>query len=324
LLWICRLAVALVALLWRISPAPAAAATPSRRARVDARRERGAALLEDADRLAAEGRFDEATHLLLSAASGRSPPRGPTCSSRRPPRARSPRCRRCPTRRARVRVIAGRVERSLFALRSLSADDWHAARAAYADFALAAPPAPGRHEPRRSPFSPRTMLALLVVGAGAMLLFLYAVGAGWDGPGDRNGGSHAAANGLNGFAGLVRLLKAEGHDVALSRTEARLKDEALVVLTPQLRSDGERIGQIIEERRYRGPTLVILPKWFAMDASLLRQANVPQGWVVLGGATAPEWLGEIEAIKGAKAQIGERRSWKGMELSGSLPAPHSG
>jgi len=174
-----------------------------------------------------------------------------------------------------------------------------------------------------SPFSPRTMLALLVVGAGAMLLFLYAVGAGWDGPGDRNGGSHAAANGLNGFAGLVRLLKAEGHDVALSRTEARLKDEALVVLTPQLRSDGERIGQIIEERRYRGPTLVILPKWFAMDASLLRQANVPQGWVVLAGATAPEWLGEIEAIKGAKAQIGERRSWKGMELSGSLPAPHS-
>ena len=36
-------------------------------------------------------------------------------------------------------AIAVRVERSLFALRSLSAEDWHAARAAYADFALAAP-----------------------------------------------------------------------------------------------------------------------------------------------------------------------------------------
>jgi len=38
-------------------------------------------------------------------------------------------------------VIAERVERSLFALRRLGADDWQAARAAYADFALAAPAA---------------------------------------------------------------------------------------------------------------------------------------------------------------------------------------
>ena len=36
-------------------------------------------------------------------------------------------------------TIAERVERSLFALRSLSADDWQAARAAYAEFALAGP-----------------------------------------------------------------------------------------------------------------------------------------------------------------------------------------
>ena len=37
--------------------------------------------------------------------------------------------------------IAELVERSLFALRRLSADDWQAARAAYAEFALAAPQA---------------------------------------------------------------------------------------------------------------------------------------------------------------------------------------
>jgi hypothetical protein len=165
------------------------------------------------------------------------------------------------------------------------------------------------------------MLAVLVIGAGALLLFLYAVGAGWDGRGDRDGGSHAAANGLNGFAGLVRLLEAEGHDVSLSRTEARLQDEALVVLTPQLYSDGKRIAEIIEERRYRGPTLVILPKWFAIDASRLQSVDVPQGWVVLSGAAAPRWLGEIDAIEGAKAEIGERKRWEGMGLAGALPAP---
>ena len=93
-----------------------------------------------------------------------------------------------------------------------------------------------------SPFSPRTILAMLVVGGGAFLLLLYAIGAGWDVGSDRNGGAHAAANGLNGFAGLARLLKAQGHEVQLSRSEARLEDPGLLVLTPQLDADGERIA----------------------------------------------------------------------------------
>ncbi len=39
--------------------------------------------------------------------------------------------------RSAFAVIAGRVERSLFALVSLGQEDWQAARQAYADFALA-------------------------------------------------------------------------------------------------------------------------------------------------------------------------------------------
>ena len=38
--------------------------------------------------------------------------------------------------RSAFAAIASRVERSLFALRALDAEDWQAARAAYADFAL--------------------------------------------------------------------------------------------------------------------------------------------------------------------------------------------
>ncbi len=49
------------------------------------------ALLEDADRLAAEGRFDEATHLLLKRSVGQIAAARPGCSIRRAPRARSPR-----------------------------------------------------------------------------------------------------------------------------------------------------------------------------------------------------------------------------------------
>ncbi len=100
-------------------------------------RAHAAALLEDADRLAAEGRFGEAAHLLLQrsvyhiavarpawlhpASTAREIAALPLLSERA---------------RAAFAVIAARVERSLFALRELDAGDWQAARGAYADFAL--------------------------------------------------------------------------------------------------------------------------------------------------------------------------------------------
>ena len=97
-------------------------------------------LLEDADRLAAEGRYDEATHLLLrrsvgQIAAARPEWLEPSTTAREiaalPPLSLAA--------RTAFGAIAERVERSLFALRTLTADDWHAARAAYAEFALAAP-----------------------------------------------------------------------------------------------------------------------------------------------------------------------------------------
>ncbi len=96
------------------------------------------ALLEDADRLAAEGRFDEATHLLLQRsvdqiATARPDLVDPSSTARElaaepalPDGARKA-----------FGVIAQRVERSLFALQHLGQDDWQAARDAYAEFALA-------------------------------------------------------------------------------------------------------------------------------------------------------------------------------------------
>lgn len=95
------------------------------------------ALLEDADRLAGEGRYDEATHLLLirsvqqivavrpgwvqKASTAREIALLPGLSE---------------TARGTFCLIATRVERSLFALRTLGAEDWQAAREAYARFAL--------------------------------------------------------------------------------------------------------------------------------------------------------------------------------------------
>lgn len=96
------------------------------------------ALLEDADRLAAEGRFDDATHLLLQRSVAQ-------IAAARPgwvePSSTARELAALPalpdTARSAFAVIAARVEASLFALSALDRADWEAARAAYAEFALA-------------------------------------------------------------------------------------------------------------------------------------------------------------------------------------------
>lgn len=135
-------ALLLLALVWRIA-APLRARWRARAARPEAaqdwRPDHGAALalLADADLLAAQGHYGEAVHVLLARsiaqiAKARPEALHPASTAREiaadgwlPPAARH----------AFVR-IAARVEASRFALRTLGAGDWDAARAAYAEFAL--------------------------------------------------------------------------------------------------------------------------------------------------------------------------------------------
>lgn len=96
-----------------------------------------AALLEDADELAAQGRFDEATRLLLHRSVGQIAAARPDwvdLSSTARELAALPAL--SDRARSAFAAISERVERSLFALHSLDRKDWETARAAYADFAL--------------------------------------------------------------------------------------------------------------------------------------------------------------------------------------------
>ena len=94
-------------------------------------------LLDDADALAAAGKFAEATHLLLKRSVEQ-------IAAARPdwvlPASTTREISAIPalpeSARNAFALIAQRVERSLFALRRLDQSDWQAARAAYANFAL--------------------------------------------------------------------------------------------------------------------------------------------------------------------------------------------
>ena len=95
------------------------------------------ALLEEADRLASEGRYDEATHLLLKRSVGQiAAARPDLVEPSSTARELSAEPRLPEGARNAFSVIATRVERSLFALARLNVEDWQAARDAYADFAL--------------------------------------------------------------------------------------------------------------------------------------------------------------------------------------------
>lgn len=176
---------------------------------------------------------------------------------------------------------------------------------------------------RAAPFSARAALAVILAGAGALLLFLYASGAGWNGDDHASGSGHAEGKGLNGYSALVELLKKRGETVSTSRTGGALDDEALLIITPQHFTDTDALGALLTARRLQGPTIVILPKWFAFDLSQMQ--GVPRdkakpGWVMLGDAIKADWIGEVEGFAKTDVSLGDDGRWQGLERSGKLPS----
>lgn len=194
--------------------------------------------------------------------------------------------------------------------------------------AAAAPPAA---------FSRGGLLGLVVGGVVLFLAMLWLIGAGEDFGGERGTGqAHAASNGLNGYAGLYRLVEAQGYDVERSRSPEGLKTGGLLVLTPSTFADPEEIDEILQNRTFTGPTLVILPKWRSNVPSPQLPAKAREkfkrGWVVRGPAFASRWPGELprayrfdHGIVPEPAEMMKMPSppapgrWSGLGLSGALP-----
>jgi hypothetical protein len=132
-------ALLVIYLLWHLL-GPVLARLRDRKAQPDTwvpTREEALALLSDADRLATQGRYGEAAHLLLLRSVGQIRARRPgTLVPANTAReiAGLPQLPQAP--RTAFATIATYVERSLFALRDLDQGDWSMARAAYAEFAL--------------------------------------------------------------------------------------------------------------------------------------------------------------------------------------------
>lgn len=178
-----------------------------------------------------------------------------------------------------------------------------------------------------SGFSPRAVLGLVVFGAAAFLALLWMIGSGMAGREPEPSGAHAAGKGLHGFAALAAYMERRGFEVEQARSRGALRQAGVLVLTPLLASDPERIEAAVALHRQAGPTVVIMPKWraFALPPQLAaqtREAKGKHGWVRLLGASAPSWPGfhdEIGLKLGPMLAGSSPGRWRGGGLSGTLP-----
>ena len=174
-----------------------------------------------------------------------------------------------------------------------------------------------------SPFHPRVVLAMLLIGALAFLAALYFIGVGETSGEDNDGGGHGAGAGLVGYAALARLLEADGHNVQLIRNPGQLHENGLLILTPPAFADAKDIDQIVQRRRYAGPTLIVLPKWNAMRVPPQLKVKARKGWVVVFGTDSPGWAKEILSAA-MEPQIVDRSTgspptWHGLGGTGKFP-----
>lgn len=175
-----------------------------------------------------------------------------------------------------------------------------------------------------NPFSTRTALTLVLFGALVFVALLWMIGAGMTSGSANDGGNHAAGKGLTGFAAFSTFLEKRGFQVRLSRSEAVFSQPGLLVLTPPHLAEADKINQVLSRRRYVGPTLLVLPKWFAAAVPpAMQNARIRKGWVILGSARPPFWGDDVELLgkldlKAVKPSSGKPK-WTGFGAAGHLP-----
>ncbi|HLK23710.1 MAG TPA: hypothetical protein VKT30_03535 [Caulobacteraceae bacterium] len=114
-------------------------------------------------------------------------------------------------------------------------------------------------------FRPLTVLLLVLAGVFSASAFMVLSAYAPDLRGGDDGGPHALSTSAVGFAGLVRLLQADGVPVEINRDGPDKRDPrwSLLVLTPSpLVSSAADVMALAKARN--ASTLIVLPKWQTM------------------------------------------------------------
>jgi len=177
---------------------------------------------------------------------------------------------------------------------------------------------------RASPFSPRTVLGLVLVGALAFVALLWSIGAGMADSEPRAFGGHAGGKGLNGYSALYQYLDARGFAVNKVQSRGALKQPGLLVLTPTHEAKIKDIAEAVEQHRFIGPTVLIMPKWRAFQIPRQLSPKAKDGFVALIEPDIPDWKGfhdEITVNLDAQGETDAAKRWFGFDSNAPLPDP---
>lgn len=134
-----------------------------------------------------------------------------------------------------------------------------------------------------NPFSGPFMAGLIGVGLLAFIAVFALIGWSPDLANKNRAGEHPYSTSALGYAGLVKLLEADGKDVSVSRLASTLDyaDGLLIITIPRY---GYRRGPDFDHLSVSEPALYVLPKWsgyadrqkrqWQKDTSLLRRGSV--------------------------------------------------
>jgi hypothetical protein len=158
-------------------------------------------------------------------------------------------------------------------------------------------------------FRPLTVLLLVLAGVFSFSAYFVLSAYAPDLRGGDDGGANALSRSAVGYAGLVRLLRADGVQVEISRDGPAKRDPSwgLLVLTPDENTSN---ADLMALARARGNTLIVLPKW-----QVLPDPN-NTGWVQSAGLIDPDALKTLLGDDLA-AKITRRSSSAQVQLAGA-------
>jgi hypothetical protein len=115
-------------------------------------------------------------------------------------------------------------------------------------------------------FSPRTILALVIVGLVSFSALAVLAAYAPELRGATDPGAHALSSSAIGFRGATVMLKAEDVPVVISRAVPRgpQGDETLLVLTPDVNSSAKDLAAFAQQPS----VLIVLPKWLGQPRPL--------------------------------------------------------
>jgi hypothetical protein len=145
-------------------------------------------------------------------------------------------------------------------------------------------------EAESAPFRTRTVLLIIGVAVIAFAGFLLLIAFAPEFRSGHDGRGHALSTSGNGYAGLVELTDAIGSHSLIVRNTTDLGSSDLVIVTPELDTDGADLVRLLAAREDH-PTLVVLPKWMTRPMPEDREWSLKVAMIWPEGVTSA--LGKI-------------------------------